>query len=156
MIGFFLAFAATALAGLGASDQALLTRLWAAGSPRVPLLAIALATAGLSAGLAGWAGGAAALHLAVSARLWLGALVLGIAGIRRLRVAPLRHLEEPTRSLGAAAIVLFALQIGDASRMAILAIALSLPSAAIGWGGALGSAATLLVCCGSGKGADRF
>jgi Ca2+/H+ antiporter, TMEM165/GDT1 family len=139
MNGFLLAFIATVLAGLGARDQMLVAGLSARLGQRFSLLLIGLASAALAAAGAVWLAGSFAPLLPPPARRMLAALALGLAALEmllwRIRATP----AEPTRSLGAAGLVLLGLQLTDAARFLLFAIVVAslLPGAA-GLGGALG------------------
>lgn len=146
MTGFLLAFIATALAGLGARDQMLVAGLAARLGQRTSLLLIAMASAALAAAGAVWLAGSFAPILPPPARRMLAVLALGLAALEmlvwRVRPAP----AEPTRSLGAFALVLFGLQLTDAARFLLFAIVVAslLPGAA-GLGGALGGMVVVAV-----------
>ena len=110
------------------------------------LLAVGWLSSILSSALAAWAGTAIAAQMPPEGKTMFVAAALALAGLEL--VWPMRKAppEEPTRSLGAIAIVLFAGQITDAARFLILAIGVATanwPLAAAG--GALGSAAVLTV-----------
>lgn len=146
---FFLMLGATCLTGIGASDQRLLARMSDVAGRRATLLVVAVATASIATAIAAGAGRVVTPQLSAPARLLGMALALALAGARLLQPVPTRPLREPTNSLGAAAIVLFALQISDAGRLIILATGLGGmtaggPAAAIA-GGTLGSAAVLAI-----------
>lgn len=143
MTGFFLAFLAVILTGLGARDQAIVAALTERQGQRAGLLAVAIAAGVATAALAAWAGSAVIPTLTGKARLFLAALALALAGAEML-LPQRRKPAEPTHSLGAAAIVLLACQLTDAARLLVFAIAVAsaapLPA---GIGGAVGGAAAL-------------
>lgn len=139
MPGLIFALIATFAAGLGARDQILVAMLADRRGQRPMALVIAgvcaVATAALAAALAQ----AVIPILSGDARQFYAALALGLSGIEML-IARKRDLpNEPTDSLGAFAIVLFAQQLTDAARFLIFAIAVGVgfPLAA-GMGGAIG------------------
>lgn len=146
MTGFLLAFIATVLAGLGARDQVLVAGLSARLGQRASLLLIGLASATLAAAGAVWLAGSFTPLLPPPARRMLGALALGVAALEmllwRVRSVP----AEPTRSLGAAGLVLLGLQLTDAARFLLFAIVVAslLPGAA-GLGGALGGMVVVVI-----------
>ena len=145
MSEFPIAFGMACLCGIGARDQLLLAQMTAAGGRHRAWLATAVATAGVTAALATWAGmEVGTLDTAHGGRLASG-LVLVLAGARLLFPVPTRQLGEPTNSLGAAAIVLFAVQITDAVRLSIMALAVFGSGAHTATGGALGNAVALAI-----------
>ena len=98
------------------------------------------------------AGGGTGAVLLQAAR-GFAALALGMAGLESLLLAPGKPPREPTNSLGAAAIVLFADQITDSARFLILAIALaSEQPLAAGVGGAVGTGVALALGGGFARG----
>ena len=146
MIGCLFALLAAGLAGLGARDQMLVAQLGARWGRRPMLMLTALASGALAAGLAAWASREVSEGLNHAACLAVAALALGVAGAELLLIAPGKPPREPTNSLGAAAIVLFAAQITDSARCLILAVALaSEQPLAAGVGGAVGGGAALLL-----------
>lgn len=144
MSGFLFAFLAVLVAAFGARDQALVAHIVRAHGPRITLLAVALLSAFAATALAG----AAALRLladvAPPARGIFAGLALLLAGGEMLLWPAPRPPAEPTRSLFAALLVLFAQQLTDASRFLILALGIAtaapIPSAL---GGGAASAAML-------------
>lgn len=144
MAAALFAFLAAAIAGIGARDQLLIAALAARLGRGWGVLAVALACAVISTAAAVWAAQALAGELNHRAGLLLAALALGLAALElallRARPAP----DEPTRSLGAAAIVLLATQLTDATRFLVFAIAIAteVPRIAL-LGGALGSMAVV-------------
>jgi putative Ca2+/H+ antiporter (TMEM165/GDT1 family) len=130
---------------LGGRDQWLVARWAEALGRRGSLLVIAMASAALTAALMAWAGAGFAAMLPARAAQMLVAFALAIAGVEMAwtvgREPPPR---EPTRSLGAVAIVLAARQVGDGARFAVFAFAAqaSLPATAA-LGGAIGGAAAM-------------
>mgnify|MGYP000157850595 CR=1 FL=1 len=143
--GFLYALLAALLASLGARDQALVGQLGAAQGRRPALLIAALVTAVLSSALAAWLGGRMLGGMAPAARGLFGAIALLLAGGEMLFLAPKPAPQEPTHSLFAAGVVLLALQLTDAARFLILALAVGTAAPiTAGLGGALGSMAALV------------
>jgi hypothetical protein len=142
MTGFYFAFLAVLLAGIGARDQVAVAGLVLRQGARPGVLVVAVAVSLATAALAGWAATAVAPLLAPPARLFFAALALALAGGESLLIRPRRGPQEPTASLGALAVVLLAHQATDAARFLIFAVAVAsgapLPAAI---GGAAGGAA---------------
>lgn len=129
---------------LGGRDQWLVAR-WAEVLGRsVPLLLTGMACAALSAALMAWAGAEFAALLPRRAAQMLVAFALALAAFELAWPVKPPAPREPTRSLGAVAIVLAARQVGDAARFAVFALAAwaSLPATAA-LGGALGGAGAI-------------
>ncbi|WP_296722231.1 hypothetical protein [Erythrobacter sp.] len=129
---------------LGGRDQWLVAR-WADALGRsVPLLLIGIVSACASAGVMAWLGSEFAAMLPPRAAQMLVAFALALAGFELGWQVKFKPPREPTRSLGAVAIVLAARQIGDGARFAVFAFAAqaSLPATAA-LGGALGGAAAV-------------
>ena len=144
MSAFLFAFIAVLLSGIGARDQITVASLTRCNGPNIGLLVIACLASCATAAAAAWAGSTLAPTMTPNARNFLAALALGWAGLESLFISPGRKLQEPTRSLGAAGIVLLAHQVTDAARFLVfaMAIAFNAPlSAALG--GAAGGAAML-------------
>jgi putative Ca2+/H+ antiporter (TMEM165/GDT1 family) len=141
---FLLALLLVFVLALGGRDQRLVAQLSEALGPSALLLAVGCAAAAVSAGVMAWLGSEVAALLPRRAARMLVAFALGFAALELalpVRLAPPR---EPTRSLGALAIVLFARQLGDAARFGVFALAAgaALPLGP-GLGGALGGAGAL-------------
>ena len=146
MTGCLFALLAALLAGFGARDQMRVAQLSAPNGPRPMLLLTGIATGALASGLAAWATREVASGINHGACLLVAAMALAVAGAESLFVAPGKPPREPTNSLGAAAIVLFADQITDSARLLILAIALaSEQPLAAGVGGAVGTGIALML-----------
>ena len=144
MTGLFFALLATLIVGVGARDQLLVAQLADRQGARPTLLLVALASGALAAGLAAWGGAQVAEHMAGRARLLVVALALVLAGLEMLVLAPRRAPAEPTHSLGAFAIVIFAMQLTDAARFLVFAIAvLTRAPLTSGLGGAIGAMAVV-------------
>lgn len=132
------------LASFGARDQVLVTRLRAALGPSPGLLFVALASAIATAFVAAWAGAWFSAMLSESAATMFVALALFFAGAELAWPNRLSNLEEPTRSLGAIALVLLARQLTDGSRFLVCAIAAATASPSLaGLGGAVGGAGAI-------------
>lgn len=141
MIGFYFAFLAVVLSGLGARDQATVAGMALRQPGRPALLAAATVASFATAAFAAWAAQTVAPLMAPKARLFLAALALGFAGAESLVLAPGRKPQEPTGSLGAFLIVLLAHQLTDAARFLIFAIAIATTAPlTAGIGGAVGGA----------------
>lgn len=144
MSGFLFALLAAMVAGVAARDQALVASLSARQGPRVSVLLVGIAVSFATAALVAWAAAAMLPTMPPEARRLFAAMACGLAGIECLMIVPGREPEEPTRSLAAVGIVLFAHQIVDAARFMVFAIALatSAPLTA-GLGGAIGGSVSL-------------
>ncbi len=127
---------------------------------RAPLLLITgCGCAGVSAAVMAWLGMITAPLLPAGAARGVIALVIGLAALDLARPVRVRQPAEPTRSLGAMALVLLARQFGDAARLGVLALALLAPgsAAALGFGGGLGGAIALLLAWSrGGQGLARY
>lgn len=144
MTGFYLTLLAVLLAGLGGRDQLTVAGLSAAQGPRPGMLIVGIAVSIATAALAAWGAVLIIPTLIPKARLILAAMALGLAGLEALAARRRRKPDEPTHSLGALTIVLFAHQLTDGARFLIFAIAVAsaapLPA---GLAGALGGAVLL-------------
>ena len=127
------------LAGFGARDQATVAGLIRRQGARPGVLLVALACAVLAAVAAGWAASLLLSTLPPPARAIFAGLALALAGGELLLFVPKRSPREPTNSLGALSLVLFAQELTDAARFLIfgLGVGLAAPYAAA-TGGALG------------------
>jgi hypothetical protein len=144
MSGFLFTFLAALLAGIGARDQVTMAGLTAKLGARLSLLLIAIATAIAASAFAAWGAASITGMFPGRARMLLAAMALGLAGAEALVLRAPKPLKEPTRSLGAAGIVMLAHQLTDSVRFLVFAIAMAtmapIPAAV---GGAAGSAAAL-------------
>jgi hypothetical protein len=141
MTGLLFALLATLLVGVGARDQVLVAQLAQRQGGRPSLLLVAIASGMLAAGLAAWGGAQVAGLMVGNARLFLVALALGLAGLELIIFRPRAAPAEPTHSLGAFAIVIFAMQLTDAARFVVFALAaLTRAPLTTGLGGAVGAA----------------
>lgn len=155
MDGFLIALLLVFALATGGRDQLMVAR-WAdhLGSG-MALLVVAVLISALSAGAMAWAGAEFAALLPRRAAQMLVAFAFGIAALELALPVRLKVPQDPTRSLGAIAIVLLARQIGDGARFAVFALAAwsAVPLTA-GLGGALGGAAA--VALGWGAGAEAL
>lgn len=141
MTGLLFALIATLLVGIGARDQVLVAQLAERQGARPALLMVAIASGMAAAAIAAWGGAQVAGLMAGNARLFLVALALGLAGLELLVLAPRAAPAEPTHSLGAFALVIFAMQLTDAARFVVFALAaLTRAPLTTGLGGAFGAA----------------
>ena len=146
MTSLLFAMVASFLAATGARDQLLVARLSAALGPSTGLLAIALASSAITAGIAAWFGARLAETMSENAATMFVAIALLLAAFECAWPNREKIPKEPTRSLGAIAIVLFARQLTDASRFLIAAFAVVFASWPLaGFGGALGGGAAVAI-----------
>lgn len=153
MTGFLFTLLAVLLTGLGARDQMLLAGLTERQGQRVLVLMVALVSAVVTVGLAALASAAFAAKMGGNVRLIFAGIALGLAAAELIYTRARPKPEEPTHSLGAFAIVIFAQQLTDAVRFLIfsLAIATRAPLACAA-GGMIG--AGVLMCAGWLMGGD--
>lgn len=144
MSSLLFALAGCFLASFGARDQVLMARLRARLGPSKALLVVGVACAVATGFIAARAGAWLSGMMSESAASMFAALALFFAGAELAWPHRFVRVLEPTRSLGAIALVLFARQITDGSRFLVCAIAAAaaLPVMA-GLGGALGGAAAI-------------
>lgn len=149
MNGLLLAMLAVLTAGIAARDQLTLATLSlrrGAGAGQKGWPATAVAVSLISATVAAWGAVLALPLLPANARQFAAAVALVLGGGEMLLARQRRVPSEPTRSLAALAIVLFAQQLTDAARFLIFAIGLAtaapVPS---GIGGALGGIGSVLL-----------
>lgn len=139
MSEFLFALVAVFLTSLGSRDQLLVARLSDSLGPNKGLLVTGCVTAALTAAAMAWGGNAISAMLPAAGKTMLVAFALLMAAAELGWSRKSGFLREPTRSLGAAALVLAVRQIGDAPRFIIFALAAALPSPVLaGAGGALG------------------
>lgn len=139
----FLACIATSTGGRAAQTLAALMQ----AHGRAPALLVTAITSGLAAtAVMALLGAELASHVTGQPRGWIvaGALLLATMELA-VPVAQIR-MQEPTRSLGAAALVLFARQLPDAPRLCVFAAAAALanPMPALAGGGLASVAAIVL------------
>jgi putative Ca2+/H+ antiporter (TMEM165/GDT1 family) len=138
------ALVAAALASTGGRDQRLVSTFAGGLGKARGLLFTSWLVAALTAGIAAWAGSTMAGLLPPPAKQMLVAIALPVAAAEMLWPRSRREPGEPTRSLGAFAIVLAARQIGDGPRFLVFAIAIAGNAPVLAAvGGAIGSAAAL-------------
>lgn len=147
MTGLFFALIATLLVGIGARDQVLVAQLADRQPGRPALLIVAIASGFAAAGFAAWGGAQVAGLMPGNARLFLVALALGLAGLELLVMKPGAAPAEPTHSLGAFALVIAAVQLTDAARFLVFALA-ALTRAPITTGLGAGIGAAVVVTAG--------
>lgn len=146
MPALFLALLTSALAMIGGRPAQTTAELSGAHGARVGLLIVAWLSAIVTAALAAWAGARLAPMMPPAGKAMFVAAALAISAIELLFARSGGRAAEPTRSLGAIALVLLAAQVTDAARFFVLALALATGApvmAAVG--GALGSGAVLSV-----------
>jgi putative Ca2+/H+ antiporter (TMEM165/GDT1 family) len=144
--GFLLALLLVAALAMGGRDQWMVARWSDALGRSGALLAVAVSTSVLAAGLMAWVGAQFAAMLPARAGQMLVAFALAAAAFELALPVKLKAPDEPTRSLGAILLVLLARQIGDGARFAVFALAAwtHWPLTA-GLGGALGGAAAAML-----------
>lgn len=155
MDGFLLTLLLVFALAMGGRDQWLVGQWSDALGRSTPLLLTALATSALAAAAMAWIGTEFAALLPRRVGQMLVAFALAVAAVELALPVRLKEPQEPTRSLGAIAIVLLARQLGDAARFAVFALAAwaALPLTA-GLGGALAGMAA--VALGWGLGAEAL
>lgn len=153
MHAFLLSLLLVFALSLGGRDQWLVARWTEALGQSGALLFTGIACACVSAAFMAWLGAQFAAMLPPRAGQMLVAFALVAAGIELLLRVESAPPKEPTRSLGAIAIVLLARQIGDGARFAVFALAAwsGLP-AVTALGGAIGGAAAIALGWGMGAG----
>ena len=138
MSAFYLTLLAVLVSGLGARDQLTVAGLAQSQGARPGIVVIAAFVALATAAFAGWAAYLLIPLMLPDARVFLCAVALAFAAGESLILTPRPPKGEPTRSLGALTIVLFAHQLTDAARFVIFGVAVAMnapvPAAA---GGAL-------------------
>lgn len=144
--GFLLSLLLVFALAMGGRDQWMVAQWAAALGQSAALLTVAVLCACVSAAAMAWVGAEFVALLPRRAAQMLVAFALGMAAIELALPVRIKPPKEPTRSLGALAIVLLARQVGDGARFAVFALAAwsALPIAA-GLGGALGGAAAVTV-----------
>lgn len=125
MAALFLTFLTAALALAGGRSALLVARLSGALGGRASLLAAGWITAAATSALAAWAGSLLASPMPPAGRTMFAAAALAAAAVQLLLASPGRAPAEPTRSLGAIGLVLFAGQSTDAARFLVLALAVA-------------------------------
>lgn len=146
MPSFFLAFIAALVTSIGSRDQLLISQLSRRLGRSYVLLFTGWLVAIVTACIMAWAGQAAAQILPPEGKAMLVAIAMVLAGVELAWPNRVVAAKEPTRSLGAIALVLFSRQLCDAGRFLIFAIASATGSpvlAAIG--GALGGGGAVTI-----------
>ena len=156
MPALFLALLTSALAMLGGRPALLTARLSGALGGNVGLIVVCWLTASGTSALAGWAGNWLAPQMAPAANGMFVAAALAVSAIELLLMRSRAAPAEPTRSLGAIALVLLAEQVADAARFFVLALAVATAAPAMAAaGGALGSGAVLTAAWAMGGAWER-
>jgi putative Ca2+/H+ antiporter (TMEM165/GDT1 family) len=140
---FLLAFTAVFVVSIGGRDQLLAARLAERLGRSGGLLAVGTIASLASSMAMAAAGLAFALLLPEPAADMLIAIALLIAAVELAWPRMPRLPEEPTASLFATLLVLFARQLGDAARFCVFAFAAGGSAWAAGVGGALGGSAAI-------------
>lgn len=156
MTSLLFAMVASFVAAFGARDQLLVARLAGVLGSANGLLVVALASSALTASIAAWFGSVLASTMSASAATMFVAIALLLAAFECAWPNRDRVPREPTRSLGAAFIVLFARQLTDASRFLVVAFAVifaSWPLAALG--GAIGGGAAVAIGWSAGAALEK-
>ncbi len=144
MPSFFLAFIAVLVTSIGSRDQLLVAQLSLRLGRSYGLLGTGWLVAIATAGIMAWGGQAAAQVLPGEGKTMLVAIAMVLAGAELAWPNRVKAAKEPTRSLGAIALVLFSRQLGDAGRFLIFAIAAATGAPVLaGIGGALGAGAAV-------------
>lgn len=140
MSEFLFALVAVVLTSLGSRDQLLVARLsHSLGQHKGLLLVGCVVGCGTAAAMA-WGGHYVSALLPDAGKTMLIAFALLMAAAELAWPNKPGIIREPTRSLGAAALVLAFRQMGDASRFVIFALAAALASPVLaGIGGAVGA-----------------
>lgn len=156
MSALLAALLAAVLTSIGSRDQMLVAHLAVRLGKGYGLLAVALVVTIASTALAAWAGSTVSAILPAAAKAMLVAMALVLAAFELAWPRRKAAAEEPTRSLGAIAIVLAAQQITDAARFLVFALAAAFPGPALAAaGGIAGTFAMLVLGWSLGDGLDR-
>lgn len=144
MSAFLFALVAVFLTSLGSRDQLLIARLAESLGRSAGLLIAGMLVAIATAAAMAWGGYVIAAMLPAAGKVMLVSFALFLAAVELGWPVTNGIIREPTRSLGAIALVLLVRQFGDASRFAIFAFAaLSGTPWLAGAGGALGGIAAI-------------
>lgn len=142
MPALFLALLTSALAMVGGRPALLTARLSGHLGGSFALIAVCWLTAIVTSALAGWGGAWLASQMAPAAKSMFVAAALAVSSLELLLMRSSNAPAEPTRSLGAVALVLLAEQVSDAARFFVLALSVATGAPALATaGGALGSGA---------------
>ena len=153
---FLLALATVFVVSLGGRDQLLVARLSESLGLSGPLLAVGAIASTASAMAMAFAGHSIAQYLPVAAADMLVAMALLVSAVELVWHRKANTPREPTRSLFAAFVVLFARQLGDAARFCAFALAAGGSAWLAGTGGALGGAAALALGIAAGEQIERW
>ena len=146
MPSFFLALIAVLVTSIGSRDQLLVAQLSRRLGRGYSLLVTGWLVVIATAAIMAWAGHAAAQILPGEGKTMLVAIALVLAGAELAWPNRVKAAKEPTRSLGAIALVLFSRQLGDAGRFLIFAISAATGAPVLaGIGGALGAGAAVTI-----------
>lgn len=141
--GFFIAFLAVALAMLAGREAVRISRLAEAGANVGALLALVAIVALAACGLAAWLAGELSALLTSRQQGWFVAAAMVLAGLEVIFLDAPAAPKEPTQSLAATGIVLFAGVLADAS--GLLVLSLSVATGAPGMAAAGGALAVAMV-----------
>jgi Ca2+/H+ antiporter, TMEM165/GDT1 family len=143
---FLLSFVLVFAIALGGRDTLVMAGL-SDGLGHAPLLlVVGMGCAVASASFMAWLGSTFAEILPYRAGKMLVAFALGFAALELALPLRIKQPDEPTRSLGAIALVLLARQIGDAARFVVFALAaLAHVPAVSALGGAIAGSGALMV-----------
>ncbi|MBX7483639.1 hypothetical protein [Qipengyuania qiaonensis] len=157
MTSLLFAMVASFLVATGAPrDQLLVARMASLLGASNGLLVVALASSVATAGIAAWFGALLAQTMSENATTMFVAIALLLAAFECAWPNREKVPKEPTRSLGAIFIVLFARQLTDASRFLVAAFAVVFASWPLaGLGGAIGGGAAVAVGWGAGAALER-
>ncbi|WP_171033090.1 TMEM165/GDT1 family protein [Qipengyuania marisflavi] len=146
MTALLFAMVGSFLVAAGARDQKMVAYLRAALGASPALLGVGIVSAVLTAAIAAYAGAYLSATMSEDAATMFIAIALLLAAAELAWPDKSKPPAEPTRSLGAIFIVLFARQLTDGSRFLIAAFSAVLASPVLaGIGGALGGAAAVAV-----------
>jgi hypothetical protein len=144
MPALFLALLTCALAMLAGRPALLTARLSDEFGGGWGLLATAWLSAIATSALAAWAGALLAPMMAPAAKAMFVAVALALGALELLLLKVPAAPAEPTRSVGAAMLVLLAGQVTDAARFLVVALSVALAAPALAAaGGAIGSGVVL-------------
>lgn len=156
MPSLFFAFLAVLLGTVGARDQLIVAQFSAASGRAGGVLAAACASAVLSSLAMALAGQVIAHLLPDAAKTMLVAIALLFAAVEFAWKQRFEPPEEPTRSLTAITIVLFARQFGDGARFLVFAVAAATGAPVMaGIGGAIGGTLALAAGWAAGPALER-
>ena len=159
MSAFFLTFLSVLLAMVAGREAVRVARLAAAGSGdgRSSLIAVAAICAVAGCAVAAWLAGSLADWLTPRQRGWLVAGALLLAALEVALLDPPARPSQPTRSLGAIALVLFAGVLTDAGGLLVLSLAVATGASALAaTGGALAAAGVLSFAAFAGPDWERL